>query len=195
MPESWSRDGTRLLFTVRKGQTFSLWVFTLPGRKAEPFGNVVSQESPSASFSPDGRWVAYAYTQQAGGSLSPNRGVFVEPFPPTGEKHQASKTLLDFHPVWAPDGKSIFYVPGSSRPVVSVPVTTTPSVTFGRPVEVPRGPLPGLISLDVRGYDVLPDGRFLSVSQQESSRVLAGAELRVVLNWFEELKRLVPVAK
>ena len=145
-------------------------------------------------FSRDGRWVAYAYTQQAGGSISPNRGVFVEPFPPTGEKHQAPKTLLDFHPLWAPDGKSIFYVPGSSRPVVSVPVATTPSVAFGRPVELPRGPLPGFISLDVRGYDVLPDGRFLSVSQQENLTGLVGAELRVVLNWFEELKRLVPVA-
>ena len=30
VPESWSRDGTRLLFSVRKGPTaFSLWVFTL----------------------------------------------------------------------------------------------------------------------------------------------------------------------
>jgi WD40-like Beta Propeller Repeat len=195
VPESWSRDGRRLLFSVRKGRTFSLWVFTLPEKKAESFGNVVSQESPSASFSPDGRWVAYAYTEQAGGSLSPNRGVFVEPFPPTGEKHQAPKTLLDYHPLWAPDGKSIFYLPGASRSVVSVPVTTMPSVAFGTPVELPRGPLPGLISLDVRGYDMLTDGRLLSVSQQENPAGTSRPELRVVLNWFEELKRLVPVAK
>jgi eukaryotic-like serine/threonine-protein kinase len=195
LPESWSRDGTRLLFSVRKGSTFSLWVFTLPGRKAEPFGSVVSQESPSASFSPDGRWVAYAYTPQAGGNLSPNRGVFVEPFPPTGEKHQAPKTLLDYHPLWAPDGKSIFYVPGSSRSTVSVPVTTQPSIAFGAPVELSRAPTPGLLSLDGRGYDVLQDGRFLSVSQQESPASATRGELRVVLNWFEELKRLVPVAK
>jgi eukaryotic-like serine/threonine-protein kinase len=195
VPESWSWDGTRLLFSVRKGAAFSLWVFTLPGKKAEPFGNVVSQESPSASFSPDGRWVAYAYTERAGGSMSPNRGVFVEPFPPTGEKHQAPKTLLDYHPLWAPDGNSIFYVPGSSRRIVSVPVATRPSIAFGAPVELSRGPLPGLISLDMRGYDVLSDGRFLSVSQQESPVGTARAELRVVLNWFEELKRLVPVAK
>ena len=81
VPESWSRDGTRLLFSVRRGSSFSLWVFTLAGKKTEPFGKVVSQESLSASFSPDGRWVAYAYTERAGGTLSPNRGVFVEPFP------------------------------------------------------------------------------------------------------------------
>jgi hypothetical protein len=31
VPESWSRDGTRLLFSVRKDSAFSLWVFTLSG--------------------------------------------------------------------------------------------------------------------------------------------------------------------
>ena len=124
--------------------------------------------------------------------MSPKRGLFVEPFPPTGEKHQAPKTLIVYHPVWAPDGKSIFYVPGSSRPTVAVPVTTRPSIAFGTPVALPRAPLPGIISLDARGYDVLPDGRFLSVSQQESPGGPAGSELRVVLNWFEELKQRVP---
>jgi len=192
-PESWSRDGTRLLFSVRNGSTFSLRVFTLNGKKVEPFGKVVSQEWLSASFSPDGRWVAYAYTERAGGTLSPNRGVFVEPFPFTGEKHQAPKRTLDYHPVWAPDGKSIFYIPGSGRPPVSVPIVTRPSIVFGTPVELPRAPLPGLISLDVRGYDVLPDGRILSVSEIEAS---AGpGEVRIVLNWTEELKRLIPVDK
>ncbi|HET9359059.1 MAG TPA: protein kinase, partial [Vicinamibacterales bacterium] len=192
VPESWSRDGTRLLFSVLKGAKYSLWVLTLDGRKTEPFGKVESEESLSASFSPDGRWVAYAATERAGGTLSPNRGVFVEPFPPTGLKRQAPKRLLDYHPLWAPDGHNIFYVPGSSRPIVSVPVVTRPSVDFGTPVELPRAPLPGLISLDVRGYDVLPDGRFLSVSVPQAATGNPSAEVRVVINWFEELKRLAP---
>ena len=192
-PESWSRDGMRLLFSVRNGSTFSLRVFTLNGKKVEPFGKVVSQEWPSASFSPDGRWVAYASTERAGGTLSPNRGVFVEPFPFTGEKHQAPKRTLDYHPVWAPDGKSIFYIPSSGLPPVSVPIVTRPSIAFGTPVELPRAPTPGLISLDVRGYDVLPDGRVLSVSEIDAGA--GSAEVRVVLNWTEELKRLVPADK
>jgi hypothetical protein len=76
---------------------------------------------------------------------------------------------------------------------VSVPIVTRPSIVFGTPVELPRAPLPGLISLDVRGYDVLPDGRILSVSEIEAS---AGpGEVRIVLNWTEELKRLIPVDK
>ena len=38
-------------------------------------------------------------------------------------------------------------------------------------------------------YDVVPDGRFLmGVPSEPESQ-----EFRVVLNWFDELKRLVPV--
>ncbi len=38
-------------------------------------------------------------------------------------------------------------------------------------------------------YDVTPDGqRFVVVQSQQG----AGASINVVLNWFEELKRLVP---
>ena len=202
LPESWSRDGTRMLFSVIKGSpvakdsthTLALWVYTLEGKRVEPFGKVNSSEAFSATFSPDGRWVAYARTERAGGALSPNRGVFVEPFPPTGERHQAPKRLIDFHPVWSPDGKNIFYIPGSAQPAVSVPITTEPSVRFGTPIDPPRNPMPGLLSIDWRGYDLLPDGRFISVapSSGESATGVPQVELRVVLNWFEDLKRRVP---
>ena len=37
-------------------------------------------------------------------------------------------------------------------------------------------------------YDVAPDGRFLMVEQAEGD----STSFVVVLNWFEELKRLVP---
>jgi serine/threonine-protein kinase len=192
VPEAWSRDGTRLLFSVRKGAVYSLWVFTLAGRKVEAFGKVESAESLSATFAPDGRWVAYASTPRSGGTISPNRGVFVEPFPPTGLKRQLPKTLLDYHPVWAPDGKSILYIAGSARPPVSVPVTTQPTLTFGTPVDLPRAPAPGLVSVDVRGYDLLPDGRLVSVAGVDATTAVSGVDIRIVLNWFEELRRLVP---
>ncbi len=48
---------------------------------------------------------------------------------------------------------------------------------------------------DVRGYDVLPDGRFIAVvpASEDGSGSAVSSEFRVVLNWFEELKRLAPV--
>jgi hypothetical protein len=126
--------------------------------------------------------------------LSPNRGVFVQPFPATGELHQVPKKFLDFHPTWTPDGKGIVYIAGATRPSVLVPITTRPTIAFGTPQDLPRGPQPGLLSSEVRGYDVLPDGRFLSLSSSSSDDAASALhnEIRVVLNWFEELKRDVP---
>jgi hypothetical protein len=40
---------------------------------------------------------------------------------------------------------------------------------------------------------VLPDGRFVGVvSESAGDRAGATPEIRVVLNWYEELKRMVP---
>jgi Tol biopolymer transport system component len=193
IPESWSPDGKRLLFSTLKDTRHSLWM--LEGPKTEPVGKIESAEPLSATFSPDGRWIAYAFAGQAGGVFSPDRGVYVEPFPPTGLKVPAPKLALDYHPVWAPDGKSISFLPGASRPVYSVPVTVTtgPSVVFGKPMEMPRAFSPGLLSTEARGYDLLADGRFVSILPAEGDLTGGGGnEIRVVTNWFEELKRLVP---
>jgi hypothetical protein len=172
-------------------------VFTLEGRKVERFGSVSSAEPLSATFSPDGRWVAYASTERAGGLLSPDRGVFVEPFPATGERHQAPKRGLDFHPVWSPDGNAILYVAvggSNAQPLVSVPVRTRPALDFGTPVTLTRVSAPYVLSIDTRAYDALPDGRFFSVVSEPDAAGADGAanEIRVVVNWTEELKRLVP---
>ncbi len=193
-PEAWSRDGARLLFSVVKDAKFALWVLTLNDMKTDPFGGVQSAEPLGASFSPDGRWVVYASTSVPGGTLSPNRGIFVQPFPATGQMHQAPKKFIDFHPVWGSDGMGILYVPGASRDTVLVPITTHPTVAFGTPADLPRGPRPELLSGDVRGYDILPDGRFVSLSHAsgEGSASASSNEIRVVLNWTEELTRLVP---
>jgi hypothetical protein len=39
---------------------------------------------------------------------------------------------------------------------------------------------------------VLPDGRIVSVSSNTAGAAAFPLEFRVVLNWFEELKRLAP---
>ena len=64
-----------------------------------PFGAPESAELFSATFSADGRWIAYAYTPRAGGGQSPDRGVYVERFPRTSEKYQAPRVIIDFHPL------------------------------------------------------------------------------------------------
>jgi serine/threonine-protein kinase len=193
VPESWSRDGRRLLFSVVKNARTTLWVFTLDSKKIERFGSAESSEPFEANFSPDGRWVVYAADSGTAGFLSINRGVYIEPFPPTGERYQAPKQGLDYHPVWAPDGKALFYISTLGSPLVSVPVVLQSSVAFGTPTALVRGPRPGARGNETRGFDILPDGRFISLAPAESEPVARPSELRVMFNWSEELKQRVPV--
>ena len=64
VPESWFPTGVTLLFSVTKGSDISLAMLSLRDRVVTPFGDVHSSTLPSAVFSPDGRWVAYATTEQ-----------------------------------------------------------------------------------------------------------------------------------
>jgi eukaryotic-like serine/threonine-protein kinase len=194
VPEAWSHDGAHLLFSIVKGSTRSLWFLTLRDRTIERFGNVESSAPLSASFSLDNRWVVYAVESSGQSLLSQDRGVFVEPFPPTGEKHQAPKTAIDYHPVWAPDGSSIFYASAATQPLVSVPVSVGASITFGASKIHARAPRPTLTTSAVREYDVLRDGRILSLSPTaaDGTSETSTSEIRVVLNWFTELKQRAP---
>lgn len=50
------------------------------------------------------------------------------------------------------------------------------------------------ISSNVRDYDVMPDGRFVSTVPAGDEGVAgADAQIRVVLNWFTELTQRFPV--
>ncbi len=124
-----------------------------------------------------------------------NGGVFIQPFPATGGIYPAPRKLIDFHPVWSRDGKELFYVSAAARPFVALSVQTQGSVAFGPPTEVSPAVLrPGLTLNEVRGYDTLPGGKFLGLVPVDPD--IPGAQLKqeigVVLNWQEDLKRLVP---
>jgi eukaryotic-like serine/threonine-protein kinase len=203
-PESWSRDGKTLLFTAQQGATFSLWSLTIengkPGRAA-PVGDVQSSEPIDPVFSPDGRSIAYRVRMDAltGVPVMPildsRTGVYVQPFPPTGARHQAPKMSVDFHPVWTPDGDSLVYMPSTNAGQMAiVRVVRDRGVSFGVPTTIPAMVTGAVTSGARRIYDVLPDGRFVGlITPGSTAPVGAARQIHVVLNWFDELKRLVPV--
>ncbi len=161
--------------------------------RAIPVAAVESRVPPEAVFSPDGRWVAFGISKVAGGVPSPDRGIFLQPFPPTGATYLVPKTRLDFHPAWAPSGREIFYVPSIvDDALVAVGVQFAGSPTFGAPTPLTGVPEPGITSNNHRGYDVLPDGRFITLLPDEGGPAGSRPGLRLILNWFDELKRLVP---
>ena len=192
VPESWSRDGKHVLFTIAQGSTVTLWTFALDERKATPFGDVRSVQPIAAIFSPDGRWVAYA---ASGGGTRTAGGVFVQPFPATGARYQIPRLDFDYHPLWSADGKDLFYIPAAGR-FAAVSVQMQPSFAFGNPVEAQAIAFTrGIRFSDVRNYDITPAGKFVALvdpREAGASGTPAAPEIQVVLNWFEELKQRVP---
>ena len=137
-------------------------------------------------FSPDGHWVAYQIKEP--GSTGTEGVTYVQPFPPTGKKNQIVAR-------WAADVVSrrqgAVLRAGTGR-FMAVTVRTAPSFTFTNPVAVPRGFVDALPA-NPRTFDILPDGGFVVVGTQGQSQSTPGpTQIHVVLNWFEELKRLVP---
>jgi hypothetical protein len=68
-------------------------------------------------------------------------------------------------------------------------------LTFGAPVTSPTTVTANRIANETRVYDIMPDGRFVGVvdaSAPDGARAEYAPGIRVVLNWFEELKARVP---
>jgi len=133
-----------------------------------------------ASLSPDGRWLAYA-SDESGRSE-----VYLRPFPGPGAKVQVSTEGGD-EPVWAKSGRELFY--RNRNQVVAANISTGQKLAIGEPEVLfersfDRSPIPGLTN-----YDVSKDGRFLMIEPSEHASI---KELNVVLDWFDELERLVP---
>ena len=92
-------------------------------------------------------------------------------------------------PIWSKDGKELFYRQLSKMMVVRI--ETDPELQPGVPEVLFESPYE-FSELRGSNYDVAPDGkRFLMVRTAEQE-IEKPWELHVVLNWFEELKRLVP---
>jgi serine/threonine-protein kinase len=187
VPESWSPDGTTLLFSEAKGNEITLWTLSARDRKVARFADVRSMNLPTeAAFSPDGRWVAY----QLGVANVAEGTTYVEPFPPNGTKYQIGR---GGRPAWSRDGSELFFVPAPGQ-FVAVKVTTQPAFAFSNPQPVPRG-FGVADPLSPRPYDPMPDGRIAGVGYSGSLGSTRPTEIRVVTNWFTELKARSPLPK
>ena len=159
-----------------------LWV--LPpgaGAAARQFMSTSFQER-SGQFSPDGRWLAYVSNE------SGRDEVYLRPFPGPGGQIAVS-TNGGTQPVWARNGRELVYRAGSA--MLAVDVQDGAALRIGPPRQLFDSDDFLLETGGVGGnpsYDISPDG--------QRSLMLGGSllptEVRVVLNWFEELKRLLP---
>ena len=149
-------------------------------RKARPFVRTTFDEWGGV-FSPDGRWLGMVSNE------SGRDEVYVVPFPGPGGKWQVSTGGGSF-PIWARNGRELFYQNG--RRLMAVDVTL--GSTFN--ASTPRALFEAAASPDAPGFDISPDGKRFLIIRNES-RELAAPVVHVVLGWFDELKARVPTGR
>ena len=186
---SWSSDGTTLVIAERHPQTgLDIAVLAMDGEPASE--TLIETEFTDAfpEISRDGRWMAY-HSNESG-----QNEIYVRPFPDidTG-KWQVSRGG-GRRPVWAPDGRELFYRRDSDLAMMVVPIETEPTFGPGNPgllFEATDFPIQG----GPRRFDIAPDGqRFLMTKEGGTVFENAAApKITVVLNWNQELLDRVPV--
>mgnify|MGYP003868594867 CR=1 FL=1 len=184
-PQAWSADGKELV-SIRRilGGGAEVWVTPMADvSKARPILKTRSTVE-QARVSHDGRWLAYISNE------SGRWEVYVQPFAGAGGKWQIS-TEGGMEPLWSNGGRELFYRNGAKMMAVNVTTVPgfrpeTPRVLFEKQF---RGP-----TIPTGASGVSPDGqRFLMLETVEGEKPVT--EMNIVLNWAEELKRLLPTAK
>jgi eukaryotic-like serine/threonine-protein kinase len=167
-----SPNGRYLLFRLGTNSTADLRYRLLVGdTTSRPFVATAAAEQ-EGRFSPDGRWVVYA-SDEAGSGLN----VYVRAFPDGVTSYRISESGGQ-QPVWARDGKSVYYVPSDGMLVRARVDVASAFRVIARDTLVRSGfELPAF-----RGhamYDVMPDGRLVLTRPLE-----AGQRLVVSTGWF-----------
>jgi len=190
-PSSFTPDGRRLAFEEIAGRS-QIWTVPLEDvggqlKAATPQPFLKSSFSDSlAAFSPDGRWLAYQSNE------SGTSEVYVRAFPPPSSgpagKWQISNnggTLAR----WSRTGHELVYRSGDQIMAVSYSVNGD---TF-----VGERPRVWIAKLGGTFWDLAPDGKRVAVATRVESATGPRQEHEVVflLNFFDELRRRVPLGK
>jgi hypothetical protein len=192
----WSRDAPTDGFRSADGRWIVLGAAGPPARSAaadilaaQPGVDTAARrvvatgfDAEGAALSPDSHWLAYVSNEQG------RSEVFVRPFPDvSGGKWQLSSGGGSA-PVWAHNGRELFYVNDGKMNVVAIhpgpPFSAeAPRVLFSIPAGVRAGALQ-------RGtFAIAPDDQRFLMVRDASWKAMAGTPTVVVVeNFFEELR-------
>ena len=137
-----------------------------PDADPRPLEQNRAGEGFHAALSPDGRWLAYV------SNVTGQWEIWVRAYPGPEAPLRISPNGGG-EPVWARDGRTLYYVEG--RALMAVTVDTSTGFEFGPPVR--------LFEDDFRqfqqppSYDVAADGRFVTIRSD------ATPPISVLLNW------------
>jgi serine/threonine-protein kinase len=175
-PGSFTPDGSGLLYAGGEEDEWQIRLKPISG-KGDP--RLILKGSPDDPVvSPDGRLIAYESGET--GVIE----IFLRSFPGLEGKTQVSAGGGG-RPRWSRDGRRLTYRSGDR--FFSVAVSPGPKFDVAAPellFEVPG----------IRGYDVAPDGSGIFALWRPPDSGIQ-KEIKLVVNWFEELERLAPSGK
>lgn len=129
------------------------------------------------SFSPDGRWLAFA-SQQTG-----DHEIYVKGFPDGSQRRISTRGGLK--PRWRRDSKELFYIAGDGS-MMSVKISGARELITAKPERLFDANLKLHLNYDAN-YDVTSDGqRFLTIEREKPS---GDSDIQMVVNWPSLLSR------
>lgn len=171
-PTSWSPDGRQLVFTEFHPLTGAdIWMLDLETHERRPVVRTLFDES-HARFSPDGRWLAYMSSE------SGRWDVFVRPT--SGGTRVRVSDAGGAWPAWSVDGRTLYF--NANGQAAAAAIEIAPALRVSAPVVIP-----GRDDLRLAGGRAAADRVLVRVGGATPAR----HELRVVLEWFRELTRLL----
>jgi Tol biopolymer transport system component len=190
-PSSWAAATNVIAYLERAGLgggSTGIWILPMGGERKPHLFLESRFNLTHPEFSTDGRWLAYVSNE----SGAPE--VYVQAYPGPGEKIRIS-TAGGTEPIWTANGRELLYRANTRdrQQFFSAAIRSlspfradVPRVVFEAKAEEYVGTTP------VRGWDVSADAeRFLLLRRIESTDKPVTL-MHVVMNWTEELKRLVP---
>ena len=129
-------------------------------------------------LSHDGRWLLYQ------SNVSGQPEIYVRRYPALDRDWQVSEGG-GTQARWSRDSQEIFYRNG--KHIIAVPVDgSSAEPVFGKPVPLFPDEYDFGRGISIANYDVTADGRFIMLRRGPN-----GGRLRAVVNWTEELKRIL----
>ena len=182
VPNSWTPDGKTLVYSQPGTDKQShLWKLSVAGDGPERKPVLLHDNSfgeSNGQISPDGRWLAYSSNE------SGENNIYLQPFPGPGPKAPVS-TQGGAAPRWARSGKELFYWNLARTDLMAVDIQTAPVLRLGLPQQLFK-------SFSGTTWDPAPDGQRFLIELFGTGSVV---RMEAVDNWFDDLRRRVPVSK
>jgi dipeptidyl aminopeptidase/acylaminoacyl peptidase len=182
-PASFSPDGKWLAYAEYGGETrWDLWVLDRDSQHASRAFLRTRFNEMEPMISPDGKWVAYSSDETGGFE------VYVQPFPDGGRKVQVSRGP-GTQPLWAPDQRHLYF--RTPNGVTEASIETQPEFRVRNEKVLFSGYYRPRAGFGHPNYEISRNGQRFLMLQPVLPEGSGATEIHLVLNWAEEVRRLV----